>query len=100
MDFRRSQIDIYETLSENTNIPLDELKDAVEYIYNDNQSLVDAIRQKREFIKQKRITTAALLMERNWYLRVIKKLEDAVTQDERLKTLADILEAGDNERGE
>ncbi|EAY10553.1 hypothetical protein TVAG_184550 [Trichomonas vaginalis G3] len=80
-----------DSISEESNKPLDLVKNDLRLQFEENDDLVRAIGEMTKQIQQKRQATAALVMERNWYLQVISRLNDAAAQDPRLANIAKIL---------
>ena len=79
------------SLSEESHKPIDELQKDLQALLDDNDDIEASIREKNQQIQEKRQITASLLIERNWYLQVIDRLEKACEQDERLKPIQDAL---------
>lgn len=81
------------SLSEDsTALPLDMIEQKLRNLYEDNEDLEKSIEQKKVQIQERRNVTAALVMERNWYIQVLARLTNACKQDERLKNVRDVLE--------
>lgn len=78
---------------EETNKPIDLVKEDLRKQFEENDDLVRAISEMKIQIQQKRQTTASLVMERNWYLQVLNRLRVAANQDPRLNEILKILEA-------
>lgn len=80
-----------ESLSEDTGRPVEEIREDVSRLYAENDALFNAIQEKNEFIQKKRQLTAALLMEKNWYAMVTKRIEEVSNKDDRLEKIREVL---------
>ena len=72
--------------------PIEEIKLELESIYDENNELITQINEMKHSILQKKKAAAAILVERNWYLQVIDRLDEASKMDERLRPIADALQ--------
>ena len=86
------------SLSEDSSaLPVQKIEDNLQKLYADNADLERSIEDKKKQIQYRRNVTAALVMERNWYLQVLNRIEEACKHDERLAPIQDVLKNEINE---
>ena len=80
------------TLSEDSShLPIEEIQKDLENLYADNDDLEASIEEKKKELHFRRNVTAALVMERNWYVQVLDRLEQACLHDERLSEIQKVI---------
>ena len=83
------------TLSEDSShLPIEEIEKDLQNLYADNADLEKSIEDKKKQLHNRRDVTAALVMERNWYVQVLDRLEQACLHDDRLSEIQKIIKNG------